>query len=125
MVLPVESLEFHETGVFACLRFSLSGPSQYCPARQNQTFLQKWHRGGLVMDGQLRRRILEMSTQLAFFVIESQCRRLCKGGHREACVYFSRSCPEEKEKLDAAGTFVDIERLTVEIGDDFFCSGRC
>jgi Zn finger protein HypA/HybF involved in hydrogenase expression len=47
--------------------------------------------GELVMDDQLRKRILEMSTQLV---------------------------AEEKEKLDAAGTFVDIERLTVEIGDE-------
>ena len=50
------------------------------------------------MDDQLRRRVLEMSTQLAV---------------------------EEKEKLDAAGTFIDIERLTVEIGDELSCSGRC
>lgn len=47
--------------------------------------------GGLVMDDRLRKRILEMSTQLAI---------------------------EEQERLEAAGTLVDLERLTVEIGDE-------
>lgn len=43
------------------------------------------------MDDRLRRRIREMSTQLAM---------------------------EEKEQLEAAGTFVDLERLTMDIGDE-------
>lgn len=43
------------------------------------------------MDDRLRRRILEMSRTLAV---------------------------EEKERLEAAGTFVDLERLTMEIGDE-------
>jgi len=43
------------------------------------------------MDDQLRQRIREMATRLA---------------------------ADEKEKLHAAGTFVDLERLTVEIGDE-------
>ncbi len=43
------------------------------------------------MEDRLRRRISEMATQLAL---------------------------EEKEKLGAAETFVDLERLAVEIGDE-------
>ena len=43
------------------------------------------------MDDHLRWRILEMSRTLAV---------------------------EEKERLEAAGTFVDLERLTMEIGDE-------
>lgn len=43
------------------------------------------------MDDRLRRRISEMSRALAL---------------------------EEKERLEAAGTFVDLERLTMEIGDE-------
>ena len=43
------------------------------------------------MDGRLRGRIAEMSRRLAI---------------------------EEKERLEAAGTFVDLERLTMEIGDE-------
>jgi hypothetical protein len=43
------------------------------------------------MDDQLRQRIREMAIRLA---------------------------GDEKEKLQAAGTFVDLERLTVEIGDE-------
>lgn len=43
------------------------------------------------MDHQLRQKIQEMSAQLA---------------------------RDEKEKLEAAGTFVDLERLTMEIGDE-------
>lgn len=43
------------------------------------------------MEDRLRRRIREMSAELAV---------------------------AEKEKFEAAGTFVDLERLTVEIGDE-------
>lgn len=43
------------------------------------------------MDGRLRGRIAEISRVLA---------------------------AEEKERLEAAGTFVDLERLTMEIGDE-------
>lgn len=43
------------------------------------------------MDDHLKRRVLEMATTLA---------------------------AEEKERLEAAGTFVDLERLTMEIGDE-------
>lgn len=43
------------------------------------------------MDRQLQQKIREMTSQLA---------------------------RDEKQKLDAAGTFVDLERLTMEIGDE-------